>query len=123
MFDGKTKDITVKELEEKVYHNDDGSKVTLVKFKDQDGLKFKFYSTRKDGQPTAAYGMFEQGHIKNGTELEVAFKELPKEKVIDGRNVKWVDRFVSFFNLKEMVQIPSTRVQEVAEIDISDLPF
>lgn len=125
MYDGETKDIVVKDIEEKVFRNDDGSKTTQIKFKDQNGLKYKFYSHLKSdpSKMTSAYEMFEQGHIKNGTELEVAFKPVNKEFVNkEGKTIKYIDRFVSFFNLKDMVQIPSAKPKE-EEIDISDLPF
>ena len=125
MFDGKTKKIVINSLEEKVYRNDDGSKVTMIKFKDQYGDKYKFYSHLKS-DPTkmsAAFTAFEEGKFKDGTEIEVGYKEVPKEKVIEGKNCKWTDRFVSFFNEVDMKQIPSAKKVEEEEIDLSSIPF
>lgn len=125
MFDGKTKNITISDIDEKVYRNDDGTKTTMIKFKDQDGLKYKFYSNRKsDGKTTAAYEAFEQGGFKNGTEVEVAYKEVEKSFVNDAKKtINYIDRFVSFFNSKEMKQIPSTKKVDEEEIDTSGIPF
>lgn len=126
MFDGKTKNITISGIDEKVYRNDDGTKTTMIKFKDQDGLKYKFYSHLKSDptKTTAAFEAFEQGGFKNGTEVEVAYKEVEKSFVNDAKKtINYVDRFVSFFNSKEMKQIPSAQKVDEEEIDTSDIPF
>ena len=124
MFDGEVKDISIKGLEEKTFRNDDGSKYSLVIFKDQDGDKYKFYSNRKsDGGLTSAYDMFDKGQVKNGSEVQVGFKAVPKKFTNkEGKEISYVDRFVSFFNLQgDMKQIPK-KVEEVEE-DLSEIPF
>lgn len=116
------KEITIKELSEKKF--DWGSIVNIV---DQDGLKFKFYSKKKStGEPTAAYAEYAKGKIVIGTKVMVGYSELDKEFNKNGKNIKYKDRYLNFFDTTWLDAEMDKKVDnqnETNEPDLSDVPF
>lgn len=89
-FDGETKNIKVSAMEQKTIAN--GS--VLTKVTDENGLKYSFFNTKKDGSATAAAEAFE--NIKIGDVAEIGFVEEEKEFVGDKGPVKYTQRTIRF---------------------------
>ncbi len=89
-FEGETKNIKVSSMEQKTIKN--GS--VLTKVTDENGLKYSFFNTKKDGSATAAAEAFE--NIRIGDVAEIGYIEEEKEFVGDSGPVKYTQRTIRF---------------------------
>ena len=101
-FDGQTKNIKVSSMEQKPTKN--GS--IMTKLTDENGLKYSFFNTKKDGTPTAAAEAFQ--NIRLFDVVEIGFVEEEKEFQGDKGPIKYTQRTIRF---AEKVEPQSDTVQ------------
>lgn len=89
-FEGETKNIKVASISQKIIKNGG----VLTKVEDENGIKYSFFNTKKDGSATAAYEAF-QGIRVNDT-AEIGYVEEEKEFVGDNGVVKYTQRTIRF---------------------------
>lgn len=95
-----TRVIEIKKLEMTAYETGSQYKITA-----SDGVKYKFYDKKKDGNPTVAFKQFQDMGLKMGMTVEVWFKELQKE--YEGK--PYTDRIIASFReaKSKPLQIPT----------------
>lgn len=87
-MDNQSKIIEIAKIEMNSYETGNQYKITGT-----DGMKFKFYDTKKDGNPTVAFKQFQQMGLKIGSIVDVWFKEMQKE--YEGK--PYTDRLIASF--------------------------
>lgn len=87
-MENSTKIITIAKVEMTAYESGNQYKVTAT-----DGLKFKFYDKKKDGNSTVAFTQFQDMGLKIGSTCEVWFKEQDKEY----QGKPYTDRIIASF--------------------------
>jgi len=127
----QTKNIKITELGVQEFTNKEGKKFTQVKLKDQHGVKYMFYDTKKDGNKTKAYLAFEAGKVQLNKEYLVGFNAVPSSFVNNqGKTIKFDKRYVAFFD-DPASETPPNPFQgsdkpeeaEIKEVNIEDIPF
>ncbi len=88
-MENQSKIIQIAKIETQMFDN--GS--TQYKITSTDKEKFKFYDTKKDGNPTVAYKQFKDMILKVGSNVDVWYKEESKE--YEGK--PYTDRIIASF--------------------------
>ena len=114
----QNRNITISSIEQKTLSN--GSIMTKVT--DEDGKKYSFFNTKKDGSPTAASEGFLG--ISIGDIVEIGYVEEEKEFAGDKGQVKYTQRTIRAL---EKVEPPSKAVvapgKDWVSVDDTPAPF
>lgn len=112
-MENSTKIITIAKVEMTAYESGNQYKVTAT-----DGLKFKFYDKKKDGNSTVAFTQFQDMGLKIGSTCEVWFKEQDKEY----QGKPYVDRIIASFREAKSapVQTPTSTTKAPVKSNLSE---
>ena len=103
----QSKTITISKVEMTSFDTGNQYKITS-----SEGVKYKFYNTKKDGNPTVAFKQFQDMGIKIGSTVEVWYKELAKE--YEGK--PYTDRIIASF--REAVGRPAQATKQELKKEI-----
>jgi len=112
-MENSTKIITIAKVEMTAYESGNQYKVTAT-----DGLKFKFYDKKKDGNSTVAFTQFQDMGLKIGSTCEVWFKEQDKEY----QGKPYTDRIIASFREAKSAptQTPTQATKNAPRANLSE---